>query len=564
MKNIVNITTLLIALMACTDQNSENTQEQKHTDMETQLTHNDVEVKDEIKKLTETLFNATDARYWPDVIATMADSVYVDYTALGGDAGFKSPQTIVDGWQQLLPGFDRTVHQIHNFAIWVAGERAASTFDGIATHYLNGDQWTVFVGYDTEYIKEGNTWKIARIDLSLYHMNGNNDLPKDAMAVVQNNNAQEFSKTSNAENTVEDFFKALENKDLEALLSTMADEVTQEMPLSPNNFPKVLKNKQELKNQYTGVMEYTQRYERVYFPTQDPNTVIVKYRGIITTQEGKDYNNYYVGIFTTNEQGKLVRFVEQFNPNILLNGWPGLQPETYSMHKAGARTNSGVEMQEIAFNSNGVNLKGHLFLPPNFDSTRNYPASIVTGSWTSVKEQMPDEYASLLAQQGFITLTFDFTGFGESEGQPRQVEDYNLKIADIKAAVDYLSLHKSVDTENLSGLGVCASSGYMAHATAQDARIKKLVLVAPWLHNAEIAKAIYDMRPGGTEGLLASARAAKEQYAETGEMEYVLAASELDPLSAMYVPENAFDYYLNPAKAAGAKYDNRFAVHTWR
>ena len=46
-------------------------------------------------------------------------------------------------------------------------------------------------------------------------------------------------------------------------------------------------------------------------------------------------------------------------------------------------------------------------------------------------------------------------------------------------------------------------------------------------------------------------------------MEYVLGASELDPLSAMYVPENAFDYYLDPAKAAGAKYDNRFAVSSW-
>lgn len=30
-----------------------------------------------------------------------------------------------------------------------------------------------------------------------------------------------------------------------------------------------------------------------------------------------------------------------------------------------------------------------------------------------------------------------------------------------------------------------------------------------------------------------------------------------------YVPENAFDYYLNPAKAAGQYYDNRFAVSSW-
>ncbi|WP_293118153.1 alpha/beta hydrolase, partial [Moorena sp. SIO3E8] len=318
-----------------------------------------------------------------------------------------------------------------------------------------------------------------------------------------------------------------------------------------------------MRAQYSGVMEYSQSYKRSYFGTADPNVVLVKFSGTITTGEGKPYNNSYVGTYTISEDGKIERFVEQFNPNILLNGWPGLQPETYSMHKAGASTDSGVKLQNITFDSEGVLLKGHLFLPPSFDAEKRYPAAIVTGSWTSVKEQMPDEYASILAKDGFITLTFDFTGFGESEGQPRQVEDYDLKIQDIKSAVTFLTNHENVNATEISGLGVCASSGYMAHATAQDSRINKLILVAPWLHNPEIAKSIYDMRPGGTEGLLKAAGDAKKKYAETGEMEYVLAASELDPLSAMYVPENAFDYYLNPAKAAGAVYDNRFAVSSW-
>ena len=129
--------------------------------------------------------------------------------------------------------------------------------------------------------------------------------------------------------------------------------------------------------------------------------------------------------------------------------------------------------------------------------------------------------------------------------------------------MDFLSNHRNVDTNNISGLGVCASSGYMAYAVAQDMRFSRLILVAPWLHNAEIAKSIYDMRPGGTDGLLQAAKEAKINYAKTGEMEYVLAASELDPLSAMYVPNNVFDYYLNPAKAAGRYYDNRFAVSSW-
>ncbi len=564
MKTIIIASVLALGFLACTEGSKQNKTEMEVTTEA--ITENSAKSKAEITSLIKTLFNETDNRNWEAVKQTMADSVYVDYTALGGDAGFKTPEEIVTGWQALLPGFDRTVHHPHNFAIWVAGNRATSTLDAIATHYLHDadgeNQWTVFVGYDTEYIKQNDDWKMARIDLAFYDQSGNTDLPGLAIQRVKENAVLPLVDESSAKGVVEKFFTALEQTSLDNLLATLDENVVQHMPLSPGDFPKQLTGIEEIRKQYTGVMDYQQSYEREYFPTSDPNTVLVKYAGTITTSEGKPYNNSYVGIFTV-EEDKIIDFIEFFNPNVLLQGWPGLQPETYSVHASGARTDSGVELQEVVFSSDGINLKGHLFLPPGFNKSEKYAAVVVTGSWTSVKEQMPDEYASLLASKGFVTLTFDFTGFGESEGQPRQVEDFNLKINDIKAAVNFLQNHSAVDKERLTGLGVCASSGYMAHATAQDDRIKNLVLVAPWLHNPEIARSIYDLRPGGTDGLLASAKAAKEQYAENGKMEYVLAASELDPLSAMYVPNNVFDYYLNPGKAAGAVYDNRFAVTSW-
>ena len=560
MKTIV-IAALLV-LAACKKESKTENETLKNTGMITMEKTKMEKDRANIQSLMETLFTQTDNRNWEAVMNTMADSVYTDYSALGGDAGFKTPKTIVDGWQLLLPGFERTVHNPHNFAIWVAGDRATATLDAIATHYLESEYWTVFVGYDTEFIQKDGAWKLARIDLSLYDQAGNQGLPQKALENVQNGTVPNLQEAQNIV-PIESFFRGLENRNLEDVLAPLAENVVQEMPFAPSSFPKTLNGIEAMRNQYSGVMEYSQTYERSYFGTTDPNVVLVKFSGTITTGEGKPYNNSYVGIYTISEDGKIERFVEQFNPNILLNGWPGLQPETYSMHKAGASTYSGVKLQNVTFDSEGVLLKGHLFLPPGFDAEKKYPAAIVTGSWTSVKEQMPDEYASILAKDGFITLTFDFTGFGESEGQPRQVEDYDLKIQDIKSAVTFLTNHENVNATEISGLGVCASSGYMAHATAQDSRINKLVLVAPWLHNPEIAKSIYDMRPGGTEGLLKAAGDAKKKYAETGEMEYVLAASELDPLSAMYVPENAFDYYLNPAKAAGAVYDNRFAVSSW-
>ncbi len=518
--------------------------------------------KQKIQELLTTFYDAVDHRSWDVVADKMNHTVYVDYTELGGDSGYKSPNEILAGWKAMLPGFERTIHHIHNEAIWVANSRASATLDAIAVHYLDGDYWSVFVGYDTEFVRVNGEWKIARIDLSLYDQAGNQSLPSIALDNVNQGRVPPLMEAKNVE-AIESFFESLEERDLDGVLSNLSDQVVQEMPFAPKNFPRTLTGIDAMRQQYSGVMEYTQKYYREYFGTMDPNVILVKFRGTITTGEGKPYNNSYMGIFKLSGDGKITNFNEQFNPKILLSGWPGLQPESYSVHKAGAPTNGGVSLQDVTFRNQGVSLKGHLFLPPNFDASKKYPSVVVTGSWTSVKEQMPDEYASLLAEAGLIALTFDFTGFGESEGLPRQVEDYNLKIDDIKSAVNFLSSHENVDGDAIIGLGVCASAGYMAHATAQDLRIKKLVLVAPWLHNPEIASSIYDARPGGTAALIESAKRAKYKFAETGEMDYILAASELDPLSAMYVPENIFDYYLNPAKAAGPYYDNRFAVSSW-
>jgi fermentation-respiration switch protein FrsA (DUF1100 family) len=47
---------------------------------------------------------------------------------------------------------------------------------------------------------------------------------------------------------------------------------------------------------------------------------------------------------------------------------------------------------------------------------------IVEGSFTSVKEQMPGTYAQKFADEGFVALAFDYARYGESAGEPRQLE----------------------------------------------------------------------------------------------------------------------------------------------
>lgn len=217
-------------------------------------------------------------------------------------------------------------------------------------------------------------------------------------------------------------------------------------------------------------------------------------------------------------------------------------------------------MKKVNFKSEGLELKGNLFYPENIESGKQYPAIVVSGSWTTVKEQMAGTYAKRLADQGFITLTFDFRNFGESEGEPRFYESPDLKKEDIKNAVTFLASLPEVDVNAIGLFGVCAGGMYTVMAAAEDARVKSVVTTAAWLHDAEAVKLFY----GGEEGVqqrMQAAQAAKEKYASTGEITYIPTISETDESAAMYGP---FDYYLNKDRGAIPEWSaDKFAVMSW-
>lgn len=219
-----------------------------------------------------------------------------------------------------------------------------------------------------------------------------------------------------------------------------------------------------------------------------------------------------------------------------------------------------VKMEKVSFNSEGAQLIGNLYYPMNFDPDKKYPAVVVSGSWTTVKEQMAGLYADKIAQNGFITLAFDFRNFGESEGEPRFYESPALKKVDVKNAVTYLKSVSAVDGKKIGAFGVCAGAMYTLMAASEDHRIKSVVTAASWLHDAEAVKLFY----GGEEGVNAkinAAQQAKKAYAENGLVQYIPAISTEDESAAMYGP---YDYYLNAKRGAIAEWSaDKFAVMSW-
>ncbi|MCG8639031.1 MAG: alpha/beta fold hydrolase [Desulfobacterales bacterium] len=282
------------------------------------------------------------------------------------------------------------------------------------------------------------------------------------------------------------------------------------------------------------------------------------------TAEGIDYwdayGRYHHKLIRVDGKWKitsktLIMHGQKGNPNFL--------QEVIKMNENSAndsRQGNDVSVRKVWFDSEGEKVVGNLYFPVHYDSNKKYPAVIVSGSWTTVKEQMAGLYAAKLANQGFITLAFDPRNFGESGGKIRFYENPIQKVEDISSAVTYLQSLSEVDNGRIGALGICAGSMYTLMAAAADKRIKSVVTAASWLHDAEAVKLFYGGEKGVQEKINA-ARTAKKKYAETGEVDYIPSISTTDTSAAMY---GHYDYYLNPKRGAVPAWSSdKFAVMSW-
>jgi uncharacterized protein len=193
------------------------------------------------------------------------------------------------------------------------------------------------------------------------------------------------------------------------------------------------------------------------------------------------------------------------------------------------------------------------------DLVTRRPAVLVTGSWLTVKEQMPRRYALALADEGFTAVTFDFSGFGASHGSPRQAELPSRKVGEITAVAEILDTLSFVQPGGIGYLGVCASAQYGLRALARGAPVAAFASVAGWFHDTATVAAFY----GGQAGLTMRfdrARQALAAFQDSAEVRVVPAFGEGNDRAGMFVP---MDYYALAARGAVPQWRNEMAELSW-
>lgn len=133
-----------------------------------------------------------------------------------------------------------------------------------------------------------------------------------------------------------------------------------------------------------------------------------------------------------------------------------------------------IEPKPVSFFSDELKIAGLLALP---DGEGPYPGVVMPQGTVGLKEHYRSpKICSIFADAGYAALTFDYRGFGESEGHKEQIVPLD-QVQDIRNALTFLAAQPRVDAKKLILFGFCWGGTHCIYVGGTDSRVKCVATV---------------------------------------------------------------------------------------
>jgi len=170
--------------------------------------------------------------------------------------------------------------------------------------------------------------------------------------------------------------------------------------------------------------------------------------------------------------------------------------------------------QPVTFYSEGCKLSGDLYLPERLHPKERRAGVVLCHGYTGVKDLYLPDNAQVLNEAGYMVLTFDYKGWGASEGPRSRLAPYS-RVADVQAALTFLGLQPNVDPERLGIYGTSYGGATVVWVGAVDPRVKCIVSVVGIGHGRRWMRSV--RRPDEWHDLLDRAKADREKRVLDGQ-----------------------------------------------
>lgn len=160
-----------------------------------------------------------------------------------------------------------------------------------------------------------------------------------------------------------------------------------------------------------------------------------------------------------------------------------------------------IESRHVNIWSDGTRLSGDLWYLNGLKSGDKLPGVILCHGWGGVRSHLNQAYAPEFAKAGYVVLTFDYRGWGDSDSRLvikekmsardesgmitvraqaiRELVDPFDQTEDIIHCIDFLSGEPGVDPNRIGLWGTSFGGGHVVYVAAFDKRVKCIVSQVP-------------------------------------------------------------------------------------
>ncbi|MGY6655534.1 alpha/beta hydrolase [Amycolatopsis sp. TRM77291] len=132
---------------------------------------------------------------------------------------------------------------------------------------------------------------------------------------------------------------------------------------------------------------------------------------------------------------------------------------------------------KVAFDSRGTTCAGYLYLPPAPDGP--LPCVVLSHGFSGTMDRL-FPHAERFATEGMAALVFDYRGFGESDGEPRQLADIDGQQDDLRAAIGFARAHDHIEPRAVMLWGNSLGGAHVVSVAAGDPDIVAVVAQIPF------------------------------------------------------------------------------------
>lgn len=186
-------------------------------------------------------------------------------------------------------------------------------------------------------------------------------------------------------------------------------------------------------------------------------------------------------------------------------------------------------------------LSGDLYLP---DEPGTYPGIVAASGYQGLKDIQPARFARALVDDGYGVLTFDYRGFGFSDGQRGRVFPQD-QVEDVRSAVAYISTQPEIDPNEIASLGWALGGGIVISEASEDPWVSATIAINSIANGTRVIRSMHDEE--FYEQMLERGSADRKNRSRglRSELIYPFTDYTLDQVTQGYVDDELYRNYWN-------------------